>query len=411
MAVGDGLFGIFVGRRDDADVDGRFDFAAQPANFVIFEDAKEFRLGRCGHLADFVKEQGAAVGKFETTDAAFGGTGEGAFLMSEDFAFHQRFGDRRTIDGDERTVGARREHMNGARDHFFAGPGFSGDQNRRGGRRGNFHLTHHFLHRSGSPDQRSNFTGGAQVAAQREDRLLVAGVTQGAFDERAQYRRLQRLFDVPVGSGFDGLDDALVAAAAGDDDYRDAGDFFAELGEQVEAVHAGQLDVRENEVGLIFLKFGEGFFAAAHAQNFPIPLAQQRLITFAGVVFVFDDQDALEFGRFSGHLRLNLSARERKSKPVKPGRTAIWWSAFAVRTGLLGRVKQVVGGIRNTNFLASVRGIAADGRGFAALGVYPLNGRGSGQHAVSFVAYDMDQQPGNCISVGRRDIGDGFAGN
>jgi len=95
------------------------------------------------------------------------------------------------------------------------------------------------------------------------------------------------------------------------------------LGEQVEAVHAGKLDVGENQVGLVFLKLGEGFFAAAHAENFPIPFAQQRLITFAGVVLVFDDQDALEFGRFSGHLRLNLSAVERKSKPVQLERAAI----------------------------------------------------------------------------------------
>ncbi len=68
--------------------------------------------------------------------------------------------------------------------------------------------------------------------------------------------------------------------------------------------------------GLEFLKFREGFFAAAHAENFPIPLAQQGFVTFAGVVFVFDDQDALEFGRFSGHQGLNLPARERKSKPT-----------------------------------------------------------------------------------------------
>src|SRR5277367_5899487 len=301
MAVGDGLFRVFVGGGDDADVDGSFHLAAEATDFVVFEHAKKFGLGGRGHFADFVEEQGAAIGQFETADAAFGGAGERAFFVAEDFAFHQRFGDRGTIDGDERMVHARREHVNRTRDHFFPGAGFTGDQHRSGGGRGNFHLAHHVLHRAGGANQDADLAGGAQVAAQGDDSLLIAGVAQGTFNQRAEYRGLQRFFDVPVGAGFDGLDDAFVAAAAGDDDDRDAGDFFAKLGEQVEAVHAGKLDVGENQVGLIFLKFGEGFFAAAHAENFPIPFAQQRLVTFAGVVFVFDDQDALEFGRFSGH--------------------------------------------------------------------------------------------------------------
>src|SRR6202034_3047443 len=47
--------------------------------------------------------------EFEATDAAFGRAGEGAAFVAEDFAFHQGFGNRRAVDGDERAGGARRK--------------------------------------------------------------------------------------------------------------------------------------------------------------------------------------------------------------------------------------------------------------------------------------------------------------
>ena len=140
-----------------ADVDGRFHFASQPADFVIFQHAQQFRLGGRGHFADFVEQQRAAVGQFEAADAAFGGAGECAFFVPENFAFHQRFGNGRAIDGDEGAVGARREHVNRARHHFFARAGFAGDEHRSGGGRGHFHLAHHFLHGRGCADQRAEF--------------------------------------------------------------------------------------------------------------------------------------------------------------------------------------------------------------------------------------------------------------
>ena len=147
MPIGDGLFGIFVGGGDHADVHGRFHFAAEAADFVVFQNAQQLGLRGRGHFADFIEQQRAAVGQFEAADAAFGSAGEGAFLVAENFALHQRFGNRRAIDGDEGTIGARRKHVNRARDHFFAGAGFAGDQHRGGGRRGDLHLAHHFLHR------------------------------------------------------------------------------------------------------------------------------------------------------------------------------------------------------------------------------------------------------------------------
>ncbi len=137
-------------------------------------------------------------------------------------------------------------------------------------------------------------------------------MAQRAFQQCAQHRRLQRLFDVPVGARFDGLDDAFVAAAPGNDDDGNAQNFVAQLLQQVEAVHAGQLDVRENQAGLKFLKFRERFFAAADAENFPVPFAQQGFVALAGVVFIFDDQNALLVGIRGCHRNF-----ESTSSPVE----------------------------------------------------------------------------------------------
>ena len=191
--------------------------------------------------------------------------------------------------------------MNRARDHFLARAGLAGDEHGGGGGRCDLHLAHYILHRWGGADQSTKFSSGAQVARESHHGLLVADVAQRAFEQSAQHGRLQRLFDVPVGAGFDRLDDAFIAAAARDNDDGDAEDLVAQLLEQVEAVHAGQFDVREDQAGLEFLKFGKGFFAAADAENFPVPFAQQGLVAFAGIVFIFNDQNALLVGNRSGH--------------------------------------------------------------------------------------------------------------
>ena len=67
-------------------------------------------------------------------------------------------------------------------------------------------------------------------------------------------------------------------------------------------------------LGWKFRKLRERFFAAAHAQHFAIPLAEQRFVSLARVFLVFDDQDALLRCFLGWHLELNLPAVSGKSK-------------------------------------------------------------------------------------------------
>ena len=80
-------------------------------------------------------------------------------------------------------------------------------------------------------------------------------------------------------------------------------------------------------------------------------------------------------------------------------------------SGLFRSVEKVVGGIRYADFLARVCRVAAGCGCFAAFCVEALDGCGAGEYAAAFMAHDVDEKPGNGISIRRRHIRNGFAGN
>jgi hypothetical protein len=78
---------------------------------------------------------------------------------------------------------------------------------------------------------------------------------------------------------------------------------------------------------------------------------------------------------------------------------------------LFGGVEEVVGGVGGAGFLAGVGGVAAGGGRFAAFGVEALDGGGAGEDAGAVMSEDGDEEPRNGIGIGRRSVGDGFAGD
>jgi hypothetical protein len=74
-------------------------------------------------------------------------------------------------------------------------------------------------------------------------------------------------------------------------------------------------------------------------------------------------------------------------------------SALSGKWELFWAVKEIVGGIRDADFLIDMIRIAAGGRGFAAFGMKPLNSGGARKDASAIVADDLDKQPGNGFSV------------
>ena len=76
--------------------------AADADDDFFFQHAQQLGLAAEAQVADFVQKQRAAGGQFEFAGSRFVGVGKGALFVTEQFAFQQRFGDRRAVDGDER---------------------------------------------------------------------------------------------------------------------------------------------------------------------------------------------------------------------------------------------------------------------------------------------------------------------
>ena len=80
-------------------------------------------------LADFIEEDGAALGKFKPAEASLQRAGEGSLLVTEQLRCNQRCGDGRTVHIDKGSGGALGPFVDGTSDEFLAGAGFTGYEN------------------------------------------------------------------------------------------------------------------------------------------------------------------------------------------------------------------------------------------------------------------------------------------
>src|SRR5208283_926287 len=160
--------------------------------------------------------------QLEAANPPFRRARERAPLVPEDLAFHQRLGNRRTVDGHKRPARPRRQLMNRARHHFLPRPRFARNQHRSRTRRRHLDHPHHVLHRLRSTHQFSKPPRLAQLPLQYQQVLRVARLAQCAVQQRPQHRPLQRFFDVPERARLDRRHRALFAALSRDDDRRES---------------------------------------------------------------------------------------------------------------------------------------------------------------------------------------------
>src|SRR4029077_18174738 len=105
--------------------------APQALEFLLLQDAQQLRLQRRRDVAYFVQKQRAFVGHFEAPDLLRDGSGEGALLMTEQFAFQKIQRNRRAIELYKGTPAALTGLVNGVSDEFLAGAGFPLDEDSR----------------------------------------------------------------------------------------------------------------------------------------------------------------------------------------------------------------------------------------------------------------------------------------
>src|SRR5580692_5531988 len=118
-------------RRDKADVHMNGLVAAQPLELLFLQRAEQLRLQLQTNVADFIKEQSAAIGKLPTAALLQQSAGECTFLVSEELAFDQPGRNGGTIEPDKCSVSSWTEAMNSARNQLFAGTGLAVQQDSR----------------------------------------------------------------------------------------------------------------------------------------------------------------------------------------------------------------------------------------------------------------------------------------
>ena len=107
-----------------------------PLDLALLERAQDLRLQPERHVTDLVQEQRAAVRHLEATRLSADCAGECAFLVTEQLGFEQPLGDGGTVDGDEWTIGARAERVEGARKELLARAAFALEEHGGVGGRG-----------------------------------------------------------------------------------------------------------------------------------------------------------------------------------------------------------------------------------------------------------------------------------
>ena len=131
-----------------------------------------------------------------------------------------------------------------------------------------------------------------QGLAQAQIFLPRAAMLEGLGDQAGQVIGVEGLHDVVVGAVLERLHRGLHGSVAGHDDDDDVRIDLADLAVQLQAVHAGHLDVQQGQVPALARQLQQRLARAVggvHAVAFFLEPFSQRV---PDDVFVVDDQDA-----------------------------------------------------------------------------------------------------------------------
>ena len=205
-------FEVTIGRGDDAHIHFARTRVADTFDFLLLQHAQQLGLHGQRDFADFIEEEGAAIGEFEASRLVAQRAGECAFHVAEKLALKQRFGHGAAVHGNHRAARTRAALVDGAGDEFLAGAALAGDEHRGVGRRDEFDLLLHFAQRGALAHEVAAASRGgrlfAQVAVFLFEPLLevfdflegtrVGDAHRGVVGEDAQPFKIGRVEDEPV---------------------------------------------------------------------------------------------------------------------------------------------------------------------------------------------------------------------
>ena len=206
---------------------------------IVLQHAQQFHLQPHRHVADFVQQQGAAVGGLEQAFLGARGAREGAAFVTEEFGLQQVLGHRAAIDGDERLVAARAGFVNGAGQQFLARAALAGQQHPRIGAGDHVGLRQLVFHQLIARDD----VGAPILIDMREARhferflhVIEQVLLVHRLGEKAEGAALRRVHG--IGNG----------AMRGENDDPQARPAALQLLEQADAVHLVHAQIRDHQV-------------------------------------------------------------------------------------------------------------------------------------------------------------------
>jgi len=282
---------IAMRRGDHADVDLTGLQRTEALDLLILQGAEQFALRRQGHVANFVEKEGAVVGVLKQADLILGRPGKGTFDVAEQLAFKQRFDEGRTVQRNERTLGARAEVMQGFGDQLLTGSGLPGHEDSSVVRRHALNLriemphgrtvAHHAGEDGVLSDVLFQFQGGKPGAmpGKQWGQASPQGVRSDGFIEIVSCSLADGL-----DRGFGGIERR----------HQDDVDGWVELDDAFEQLHAGEPghdDIGEHDLRLAVEDELEAKLRISETMQLQVIAAQGRLHQFQAGRTIVDNRD------------------------------------------------------------------------------------------------------------------------
>src|SRR5713226_4209642 len=301
-AARDFLLEIFVSGGEDAHIHGEGLAGTYRLEALFFEDAQDLGLRAQAHVSDFVEEQRAAVGFLEFSYFVIRRAGEAAFHVAEQLGFNQLLGNRGAVDLHEQAFAAQAGGVQRASHKFLARAALAINQHAAVGRSGDGDLLAQRLHRHAFAD---DLVAKAQLGAQELIFFLQAALLDGIADENDDFIERQRLLDEIKSAELCSAHRGLDGAVPGNHDDGGRALRRAKPAERLQAIHAGEPDVEEDDLDITICGAREGFFGRSHRFDEITFVLQDGGKRFANAGLVVDHQKM----RARGHQEASTSLR------------------------------------------------------------------------------------------------------
>ena len=312
---------VLVRRAQQPHVDRQLGDGTDRPHRALLNRAQQLALHRQRKVADLVEEQRAAVGRLKEAFAVVVGAGERALAIAKELGFEQLLRDGAAVDWHEGHRAAHAHFVNGARHQFLAGSRFAADQHRRHAARHFLDQRAHLLHRHRMPRHAAKGCahrrrwrrggGGARRPGGRRGAMLrrqarridrratAAAAAERRSDDAAELLQIDRLRQIVVGTGTQGIDRVLRRPVRGDDDRLLAPAALLEPLQYVEAGAVGQPHVGDDGAVGAVLQVQQRVLHGAGGVEVVAFAQQRQLVERAQIGFIVDDEQAEV--RCSGH--------------------------------------------------------------------------------------------------------------